>query len=183
MAARADTTAPAPGRSFDGPLLDRTPVVIRPLVAEDRAQLRAFFEGLLPGTIRLRYLAQHRVRPEELAELTSGDGVSRLHVAAWTDGRIVGIAEYRKSGPACAEVSFLIGDAFQGEGLGSLFLRCLAAAALEAGIRCFHADTLERNERMLAVFRHSGLRVQVSAPQAGEVAVILALAAGPGPHG
>ena len=56
-----------------------------------------------------------------------------------------------------AEVAFVVADAWQGRGLGSVLFERLAARARELGISRFVADTLFLNRRMLAVFRATGL--------------------------
>ncbi|MBL7498176.1 GNAT family N-acetyltransferase [Frankia sp. CN7] len=58
-----------------------------------------------------------------------------------------------------AEVAFLVEDAQQGRGLGSVLLEHLAAAAWERGIRRFDADVLAENQQMIRVFLDAGYKV------------------------
>jgi acetyl coenzyme A synthetase (ADP forming)-like protein len=68
------------------------------------------------------------------------------------------MASYDRCGDTdTAEVAFVVDDANQGRGLGTLLLEQLAAIAREHGIHGFVADTLAGNDAMLAVFRDSGL--------------------------
>ena len=60
-------------------------------------------------------------------------------------------------GSSDAEVAFVVADAWQGRGLGSVLFRRLAARAAELGVRRLVAETLFSNRRMLAVFRHAVL--------------------------
>src|SRR3712207_8531313 len=57
-----------------------------------------------------------------------------------------------------AEVAFLIEDAHQGRGLGSVLLEHLAAAARERGIKRFVAEVLAQNSRMVRVFHDAGYK-------------------------
>jgi GNAT superfamily N-acetyltransferase len=173
----ARRVAPPLERGVDAVLKDGTTVAIRVLHPEDRAGIREFCDGLSLETLRLRYFVQHHIRADEMDELISSDGIGHIHLAALRGESIVGIADYRRVTVEDAEISFVVSDVFQGRGLGSLFLQSLAAAARDVGIRCFCAETLEENERMLAVFHHSGLPIHVSAPEAGVVTVILDLTA------
>ncbi|MCO5986306.1 GNAT family N-acetyltransferase [Actinoallomurus spadix] len=59
-----------------------------------------------------------------------------------------------------AEVAFLVEDAQQGRGLGTVLLEHIAAAARERGIRRFIADVLPENRRMTTVFRAAGYEAQ-----------------------
>lgn len=181
--AGANRVAPSLEWSVDALLVGGAQVTIRPLRPGDRAAVREFFGGLSLETLRLRYLVQHQVRTQEMDQLTGSDGTNRVHLAAFRSDVIIGVADFRRTGALDAEVSFVVADEFQGRGLGSRFLQSLAAAARNAGICRFHADTFAENQRMLAVFRHSGLPVNVSAPQAGMVTVLIDLATGIDPRG
>ena len=61
--------------------------------------------------------------------------------------------------PTTAEVAFLVDDAWQGNGLGTILLSELAAKAQHHGIRSFDASVLADNRGMLDVFRKTGYRV------------------------
>ena len=61
-------------------------------------------------------------------------------------------------GTTAAEVAFLVDDAQQGRGLGSVLLEHLAAIAAECGIERFEAEVLTDNYRMVRVFVDAGYR-------------------------
>jgi GNAT superfamily N-acetyltransferase len=64
--------------------------------------------------------------------------------------RIVATGEYvRLKGQDTAEVAFLVDDAYQGKGLGTLLLERLALIAAKRGVRRFQAFTLAQNQKML----------------------------------
>ncbi len=74
------------------------------------------------------------------------------------DERIVSVGRYqvRAERPDVAEVSFLVEDAMQRRGIGTLLLDALAELARERGVRRFSADVLADNRQMLSVFRKAG---------------------------
>ena len=59
-----------------------------------------------------------------------------------------------------AEVAFIVEDAQQRRGLGSILLEHLAAAAQERGIRRFTAEVLSENTQMVRVFIDAGYSVR-----------------------
>jgi len=59
-----------------------------------------------------------------------------------------------------AEVAFVVRDGWQNKGLGTFVFRHLIKIAKRNGIAGFTAEVLRENERMQAVFNHSGLKVQ-----------------------
>ena len=78
------------------------------------------------------------------------------------DGRkvIAGGGRYVMSGPRSAEVAFMVTDAHQGLGIGSLLMRHLVVWARSAGLEKLVAEVLPGNSPMLKVFERAGLEVQ-----------------------
>jgi len=70
---------------------------------------------------------------------------------------IVAGGRYVVEGPGAAEVAFAVVDDYQGQGIGSVLLRHLAALARAAGLKEFTAEVLPDNTPMLKVFEKSGL--------------------------
>lgn len=64
-------------------------------------------------------------------------------------------------GSGRAEVAFVTGGNYRGLGIASHILRHLVRIAQDAGVAHFEADVLAENEPMLAVFRRSGLPMQL----------------------
>jgi GNAT superfamily N-acetyltransferase len=95
---------------------------------------------------------------KEIDHLTSVDYVDRLALVVEDAGRLVAVGRYdRLPGTAEAEVAFVVADAYQHVGLGTLLLEHLAGAARRNGISVFQATVLAENREMLDVFRASGL--------------------------
>ncbi len=156
---------PAPHPLRTGVLLgDHTPVQVREIRSDDDDALRAFHGRLSPESIVLRYFGPHpRLSDAEVERFTCVDGVDRFALVdeqaprAGGASEIVAVARYdRAPGSDRAEVAFVVDDAHQGRGLGTILLRHLADAARCRGVRTLVADTLSENFRMLKVFRHGG---------------------------
>ena len=64
-------------------------------------------------------------------------------------GSVVGVASYEMLSADQAELAVLVDDAWQGEGIGTLLIEHLAAAARRAGIQEFVGDVLASNVPML----------------------------------
>ena len=60
------------------------------------------------------------------------------------------------SEPSEAEVAFVVIDAYQGQGIGTLLTRHLAVIARAAGLRELTADVLPENAPMQKVLRNFG---------------------------
>ncbi len=79
------------------------------------------------------------------------------------DPEIIGVAQYfQNSATGFADVAFVIRDAWQGQGLGTLMIRHLADVAEKNGIKGFTADVLVTNAAMLHVFYNSGLGINTA---------------------
>jgi GNAT superfamily N-acetyltransferase len=139
-------------------LADGATVVVRMIRSVDDDALRAFHATLSPESIVLRFFGPHpRLSDGEVQRFTQVDGVDRVALVAQGTSGIVAVARFDRSpGSDEAEVAFVVGDAFQGHGLGSILLQRLADEARARGVRWFVADTLSENFRMLNVFRDAG---------------------------
>jgi len=77
------------------------------------------------------------------------DGVDGPVVA---DARFVRDADH----PGEAEIAFIVGDAYQGRGIGTFLMRALSVAAHDDGVRRFTARVLSDNVPMRAILNHFG---------------------------
>jgi len=139
-------------------LADGTTAQIRSTTPEDAPALSAFHRGLSGATVHLRYFGAHpNLSDRELEHLTRADDPDHLALLAERNGTLVAVAQYdREVGEDEAEVAFVVDDAHQGLGLGTILLEHLASAARRHGIKRFVADTLVVNRRMLDVFAGVG---------------------------
>lgn len=160
----SDTTTSStdePGRrpaGVDVLLTDGTTAQIRSITPEDAPAVSAFHRGLSGNTVHMRYFGAHpNLSDRELERLTRADDPDHLALLAERNGTLVAVAQYdREVGKDEAEVAFVVDDAHQGLGLGTILLEHLASAARRHGIKRFVADTLVVNRRMLDVFAGVG---------------------------
>jgi acetyl coenzyme A synthetase (ADP forming)-like protein len=134
---------------------------IRPIRPDDGDRLVEFHGRLSPDTVYRRFFSPHpRLSASEVEGFTHVDYQDRLALVAELAGELIAVARYdRIPGTGDAEVAFVVDDAHQGRGLGTLLLEHLAAAARNRGIARFVADTLASNSGMLGVFGRAGFTV------------------------
>ncbi|MCX5042582.1 GNAT family N-acetyltransferase [Aldersonia sp. NBC_00410] len=142
-------------------------VTLRPIAPEDADLVVAFHEALSDRSRYLRYFGPHpRLSAKELAHDVNIDYRNRVAFVAVLGDEIIGIGRYERllddAGSRSAEVAFVIADAHQSRGLGSILLEHLAGAAAENGIETFVAEVLAENRGMLMVFREAGYQLQRS---------------------
>jgi RimJ/RimL family protein N-acetyltransferase len=145
-------------------LRDGTVVQVRPIEPKDAARLVRFHDALSPESVRLRFFTVHPHLSEgETVRFTTVDHHDREALVALVDDDIIGVGRYeRLQGTDEAEVAFVVGDSWQGRGVGSTLLQGLAERARTQGICRFVAQTLAHNHPMLAVFAHSGFPMKRS---------------------
>ena len=154
------------GWEADVILTDGGTAHVRPILPSDADRLRAFWTRLSPWSIYLRYFsARGPLTDGDIERITVVDQISRGALVALIGGQVVALAhwegQFESDGSVRprAEVAFLVEDAHQGRGLGSVLLEHLAAAAAERGIRRFDADVLGENQSMIGVFLDAGFTV------------------------
>jgi RimJ/RimL family protein N-acetyltransferase len=138
---------------------------LRPIRPDDKDRLVDFHRHLSYGSVYRRFLGPHpELRPAEAERFTSVDYVERLAIIAEVADQLVAVARYdRLPETNVAEVAFVVGDAFQHQGIGTVLLRQLAQAARGQGITTFIAQTLVDNRDMLHVFINSGFPLETAA--------------------
>ncbi|GAB3143077.1 bifunctional acetate--CoA ligase family protein/GNAT family N-acetyltransferase [Amycolatopsis sp. NPDC004378] len=142
-------------------LSDGGTVHLRPVVPTDADGLVAFHGKLSERTRYFRYFGAYpRIPEKDLKRFSTVDHHDRVAFAAFLGDDIVAVGRYeRLDGGPSAEVAFVVSDAHQGRGLGSILLEHLAAAASECGLRRFVAEVLAENAAMVRVFRDAGYQV------------------------
>ena len=126
-------------------------VFIRPIRPEDKEQLQEGLKQLSLETVHRRFLAaKPRFSSAELRYLTEIDGfdhVAVVAVLADDPDAFVGVGRFvrLREDPRTAEVAIVVGDSFQGQGLGRALGRRLADEALERGVERFTATLLGEN--------------------------------------
>jgi GNAT superfamily N-acetyltransferase len=136
---------------------------LRALRHSDKGGLIGLFKRCSPESIRYRFLSSIKSLPKEMLErLLTVDGAKQVALVVVQDEseveRIVAVGRYNaeKDRPEVAEIAFLVEDAFQKRGIGTLLLDNLAEIARLHGITHFSADVLVDNQVMLSIFRKAG---------------------------
>lgn len=158
-----DTDTEASGRypaywEADVILRDGSTAHLRPISPADRDALQRFYTAQSEDTKYLRFFSYKPTLSErELDRFTTVDHEDRVCFVLELGDEIIGVGRYdRAERQDDAEVAFLISDAHQGRGIGSILLEHLAAAARENGIDHFSAEVLPENRKMLRVFAEAG---------------------------
>ncbi len=149
-------------------LRDGTRVVVRPIRPGDKALLSEGLRRLSERTIRRRFLAaKPRFTSTELRYLTEVDGrdhIALVAVLADDPAGLVAVARCVRlpDRPGTAEMAIVVGDAYQGLGLGRRLAQLLADEARRTGIRRFAATMLGENEPAQRIMRTITQRLEGS---------------------
>ncbi len=151
-------------READVVLRDGSTVHVRPVRQGDELSVRAFLDALSPESIGFRFFGA-----PDLDWVTAWsvdvDYADRYALVAesGTPRSVIAHAAYIRLDAARAEVAFMVADAWQGHGIGTILLAHLAGVAEKHGISTFTAEVLPANHRMIEVFRESGFPVDMRA--------------------
>jgi acetate---CoA ligase (ADP-forming) len=145
-------------------LKDGSTARVRPTTPEDRAALEAFLRSLSQGAVFTRFNSLAISLAAQATRWADG-GADQYGLVAieGPDERIVAHADYVRTDPTTAELSFVTADDRRGMGLSTLLLADLARHARARGIRTFEAFVLPDNRQMAEVLRESGFTAS-SAP-------------------
>ncbi len=142
-------------------LRDGRPVKIRALRPDDRADMLAAIGRTSMQSLQRRFFVPKKGFSErEMAFFLDIDFESHVALVAQIDedGRpaIVGGGRYIVVQPGQAEIAFVVVDAYQGQGIGTILMRHLAVLARDAGLKELIAEVLPENSAMLKLFRKFG---------------------------
>jgi GNAT superfamily N-acetyltransferase len=146
-------------------LRDGSRATIRALQPRDRAAMLEAFGRTNDESRYTRFFSPRRAFTDrEVDFFVKVDFTSHVALVAEVEeaGRrvIAGGGRYIVGGPGSAEVAFMVDDAHQGLGIGSLLMRHLVACARAAGLKTLVAEVLPGNAAMLKVFERAGLDVK-----------------------
>src|SRR4051812_596920 len=144
-------------------LSDGSAVRLRQIRPEDAPAIVDFHSRMSERTRYLRYFSPYpRIPERDLERFVNVDHLDREAFVITRGDRIIAVGRYERLGPESpeAEVAFVVEDAHQGRGIGSVLLEHLASAAQENGISRFVAEVLPENGGMLRVFSDFGYQVQ-----------------------
>ncbi|MCU1603705.1 MAG: Acetate--CoA ligase forming [Modestobacter sp.] len=162
--AAPDAMAAPPHWEADVVAADGGTVHLRPITPADSDGIVGLMERSSDQTRYYRFFGpMRRLSDKDLYRFTHVDHDTRVAFVVLLGEEIIGVGRYdRYPDTDDAEVAFLIEDAHQRRGLGSVLLEHLAAAARERGITQFVAEVLSQNGQMVRVFLDAGYSAERS---------------------
>jgi len=150
-----------PQYAADVVLRDGSTLHLRPVRPDDDVKLLDMLRHMSSQALYYRFMTVPRIDLAKAAQLAQADFDRQYVLAGECAGAIVAIAGYYvdESSPHRAEVAFAVADAWQGRGIGTRLLECLAEIGRRRDIRTFDAYVLGENRRMMDVFLESGFTV------------------------
>ncbi|MDE5455429.1 GNAT family N-acetyltransferase [Bradyrhizobium sp. CSA112] len=144
-------------------LRDDRPITIRALRPDDRAGMLAAIGRTSMQSLQRRFFVPKKgFSEQEMAFFLDIDFESHVAIVAEIseDGRpvIAGGGRYIVVQPGQAEVAFVVVDAYQGQGIGTILMRHLAVLARNADLKELVAEVLPENTAMLKLFKKFGFR-------------------------
>ena len=158
--------------------VDGRRIFIRPVKPEDAPLFTALFKVLSPTTIYYRFFGPLKeLKPEMLARFTQIDYDREIALVAIDEdsetdsmlgvARIIGDPD-GKTG----EFAVLVGDAWQGKGIGSNLLEKCLSIAKNRGFKTVHGIVLRENRNMLALGKKLGFEIKRDADSGDNELVI-----------
>lgn len=153
-----------------GQLSDGSPVVFRPIRAEDEPRMVTFHHQLSESSVYLRYFQflklDDRVAHDRLTKICFIDYdremalvVERQHPETGVH-EILGVGRLSKiSGTQGAEFALLVADAYQGHGLGMTLLQRLVEIARQENLHYVSGEMLADNTQMQTICRKLGFYI------------------------
>ncbi|MBI4772671.1 MAG: bifunctional acetate--CoA ligase family protein/GNAT family N-acetyltransferase [Deltaproteobacteria bacterium] len=155
---------------------DGTEVFIRPIKPEDAPLLEKLFSSLSPKSIYFRFFSPLKHLPKDmLARFTQIDyDRDMAFVASHTLGgeeRFLGVGRLMSLPDfTTAEFAIVVGDPWQGKGLGAQLLSLVISIAAKRGIKKLGGRVLAENTTMLSLCHKTGFTVN-RIPDTGEYEV------------
>ncbi len=153
--------------AYESTLRDGTPVLIRPVLPDDKRHFSEGFKQLSEASRYQRFMrTMHELSVEDLRFFTEIDYTNHVAWGALVgppDGeRGVGVARYvrRADNSRTAEAAVTIIDEYQHRGIGTLLIGALYWSALTAGIESFEGYILGENEQMKRLLRVLGAEME-----------------------
>ena len=141
-------------------LRDGTLIEVRALRPDDREALVAAVRGMSDKSLYKRFFGFKREFSEQetsrFVDVDFREHVALVAAAAGPQAPILAGARYVTIAPGRAELACAVTDAYQGQGLGKILIRHLAAIAKQSGVRELIAEVLPENTGMLRVLQSAG---------------------------
>ncbi len=147
---------------------DGSELFLRPVLPGDTEQASHPSVEFSEETLYRRFMSTRAPTPNLLHYLFHVDYVDHF---VWVlvdgaDGPVVADARFVRDvdDPAVAEIAFIVGDDFQGRGIGSFLMDALTIAARVCGVQRFTARLLAENGPMRAILDRHGVEWEREEP-------------------
>jgi acetyltransferase len=153
-------------------------IFIRPVKPEDAPLFTDLFKVLSPTTIYHRFFGMLKeLEPEMLARFTQIDYDREIALVAIDEDsetdRMLGVARIiGDPDVTTGEFAVLVGDAWQGQGIGSNLLEKCLSIAEKQGFESVHGIVLHENRNMLALGKKLGFEIKREADSGDNQLVI-----------
>lgn len=155
-------------------------LLIRPIRPEDAPLLEALFESLSKRSIYMRFFTPlKRMDSRMLARFTQIDYDRHIALAAIagpdTEEKLLGVARViLENNLKKGEFSAMVGDRWQGKGIGAELLKRCIDIARRRGVKTIYGTVLAENTQMLALSRKMGFEAK-KVSRASEYELLLEL--------
>lgn len=159
-------------------LHDGSSVFLRPIRPDDESLIRDMFYSFSEQTVYLRYHGTLRSMPHDRLQMFCTIDYETEMALVGVVGQagseeIVCVGRYMTDpSHQSADVAFVVADAWQRKGLGSVLFERLIATARAQGIHRFTADVLMANSGMLKIFHRSNMNLKATT-ESGVVHVVM----------
>lgn len=146
-------------------LKDGTPVVLRPIKPEDETLHRELFQSLSEETMRFRFFQVIKDMPHEtLTRYCNIDYDREIAIVAEMKKerrRIIGVARLiLEPGRKRGEFAVVVGDPWQGLGLGSKLVDYIIEIGKDMGLETVGGDILSSNLKMIRLCTRKGFKIE-----------------------
>ncbi|MGQ9530213.1 MAG: bifunctional acetate--CoA ligase family protein/GNAT family N-acetyltransferase [Candidatus Bathycorpusculaceae bacterium] len=146
-------------------LKDGTPVLLRPIKPEDEVLLRELYSSLSEETMRFRFFQVFReVSHETLTRYCNLDYDREIAIVAETQKdrrRIIGVALLSlEPGRKNGEFAVVVGDQWQGLGLGSKLVDYIIEIGKEMRLKTIYGFVISENAKMIHLCTKKGFRIE-----------------------
>jgi acetyltransferase len=159
--------APYPNQyENDWMLRDGTPVLLRPMKPEDEPLVSAFLNKCSSETIFFRYFRFIKQWTHEmLIRFTQNDYDREVGVMALGQPPgpevMMGVSRlFMAADRSSAEFAVIVGDPWQGKGLGPKLVEQVIAIARDQGVKVLSGDVLTQNQPMLDLAKKVGFKIR-----------------------
>jgi acetyltransferase len=146
-------------------LKNGVPVILRPIKPEDEILLREFYCSLSEETMRLRFFQVFKeFSHETLTRHCNLDYDREIAIIAEKHGderKIVGVGLLIiEPGRKCGEFAVVVGDQWQGLGLGSKLVDCLIEIGKDMSLEAVYGYAISNNSKIINLCMKKGFRIE-----------------------